>query len=116
MPPLLKCQSYNGDVATALITGYKPEFAFSRDCPLYLASMETVCNCLLPAESAVHNKWLPTETVSVSLLPAKSDKEAKVSQNSLDKKPFVRDGNLSRKHEIVDSLNGSKNWQTGICL
>ena len=47
---------------------------------LYLASTESLYNLLLLAETPVHEKWLPVETVSVIVLRA----------------------------EIVDSLNGSQ--------
>ena len=47
-------------------------FASCRDCPSYLASTETVRDLLLPAETIIHEKWLPAETFSVILLPAKS--------------------------------------------
>ena len=47
-------------------------FASCRDCPSYLASAETVRNLLLPAETTVHEKWLPAETVRVILLPAET--------------------------------------------
>ena len=45
-------------------------FASCRDCPSYFASAETVRDLLLPAETTVHEKWLPAETVLVILLPA----------------------------------------------
>ena len=45
-------------------------FASCRACPSYLASAETVCDLLLPAQTTGHEKWLPAETVCVILLPA----------------------------------------------
>ena len=47
-------------------------FASCRDCPSYLASAETVHDLLLPAETTIHEKWLPAETVRVILLPAET--------------------------------------------
>ena len=43
-------------------------FASYRDCLSYLTSAETVCDILLPAETTVHDKWLPAETIRVILL------------------------------------------------
>ena len=37
-----------------------------------LASAKTVCNLLFPAGTAVHDKWLPEESVCVIWLPAKT--------------------------------------------
>ena len=34
----------------------------------YLASAETVCDLLLPAENAIRKKWLPVENVRVILI------------------------------------------------
>ena len=45
-------------------------FASCRDCPSYLASAETVRDLLLPAETTVHERWLPAQTAPVILLPA----------------------------------------------
>ena len=49
-----------------------PIFASCRGCPSYLASAKTVRELLLPAGTAVHEKWLPAETVRVILLPAET--------------------------------------------
>ena len=42
-----------------------------HDCPLYLASVETVCNVLLPARTAIHENGLllTAETVSMIVFP-----------------------------------------------
>ena len=37
-----------------------------------MAPAKTVCDLLLPAENAVHDKWLLAESVRVVLLPAGS--------------------------------------------
>ena len=47
-------------------------YASCIDCLSYLASAETVRDLLLPAETTVHEKWLPAETVRVILLPAET--------------------------------------------
>ena len=62
-------------------------FASCRDCPPYLASAETVRDLLLPAETTVHEKWLPAETVRVIQLPAES----------LCRKLFTKYNSLGRK-------------------
>ena len=40
-------------------------FASCRDWPSYLALTGTARDLLLPAETGVHDKWLPVETVRV---------------------------------------------------
>ena len=47
-------------------------YASCRDCPSYLASAEYVRDLLLPAETIVNEKWLPTETVRMILFPAET--------------------------------------------
>ena len=42
-------------------------FASCRDCPSYLASAETVRDLFLPAETSVHEKRLPAETLGRKL-------------------------------------------------
>ena len=54
-----------------------------RDCLSYLASAETVRDLFLSAETVVHEKWLPAETVRVILIPAKTRQEAKSQGQSL---------------------------------
>ena len=71
---------YNWCAATAIVLGivsivsiqlkHLVIYTFCRDCPSYLASTKTVCDLLLPAETAVHDKWLPAESVPMTLLPA----------------------------------------------
>ena len=69
--------------------------ASCRDCLSYLASIETVCDLLLPAETTVHEKWLPAETVPVILLPAET----------LGRKLIhTKHNSLGRKQEVTDSL------------
>ena len=48
---------------------------FLFDCTSYLASAETVRELLLPAGTTVLEKWLPAETVCVTLLPAESSRQ-----------------------------------------
>ena len=48
-------------------------FASCRDCLSYLASAETVPDLLLLAETTIHEKCLPAETVRVIKLPADRD-------------------------------------------
>ena len=47
-----------------------PIFASCWDCPPDVGSAETVRDRLLPAETTLRKKWLPTETVRVILLPS----------------------------------------------
>ena len=80
-------------------------FISYRDCLSYLASAVTVCDLLLPAETTVHKKWLPAETVHVILLPAETQQEAKSHAQSL---LFTKHNSLGRKQEIADSLGSSQ--------
>ena len=81
-------------------------FASCRDCPSYLASVETARDLLLPAETTVHEKWLPAGTVRVILLLALGRKVNHT--DSLCRKPFTKYSSLSRKQEKTDSLGGSQ--------
>ena len=72
-------------------------FASCRDCPSYLASAETVHDLLLPAETIVHEKWLPAETVRVILLPAKTLSRKQNHTDSLCRKLFTKHNGLGRK-------------------
>ena len=83
-------------------------FASCRDCPSYLASAETVRDLLLPAETTVHEKWLPIETVRVILLPAETLGRKLDHTDSLCRKLFPKHNSLDRKQEIADSLGGSQ--------
>ena len=85
-----------------------PVFALCRDCPSYLASAETVRDLLLPAETTVHEKWLPAETVCEILLPAQTLSGKLNHTYSSLYKLFTKHNSLSRKQEIVDSLGGSQ--------
>ena len=67
--------------------------ASCRDCRSYLVSTETVPDLLLPAETVVLGKWLPSETVHVILLPAES----------LGRKLNHTDS-LCRKRKLADSF------------
>ena len=97
-------------------------FASCRDCPSYLASAKTVRDLLLPAETTVHEKWLPIETVRVILLPAETLGRKLNHTDSLCRKLFPQHNSLDRKQEIADSLGGSQicrtlsagseNWRT----
>ena len=83
-------------------------FASCRDCPSYLVSAKTVHELLLPAETTVHEKWLPAETVHVILLPAKILGRKLDHTDSLCRKLFTKYNSLGRKQEIADSLSGSQ--------
>ena len=72
-------------------------FASCKDCPSYLASAQTICDLLLPAETIVHEKWLPAETVRVILLPVET----------LGRKLNHTDS-LFGKQEIAGSFGGSQ--------
>ncbi|MEW8548154.1 MAG: hypothetical protein AB2693_32020 [Candidatus Thiodiazotropha sp.] len=79
-----------------------------------MASTETVCDLLLPAETFVHVKWLPAETLFVILLPAEILGKKQTHADRLCRKPFFADGSLSRKQEIVDSLGGSQIYRQSL--
>ena len=83
-------------------------FASCRDCPSYLASPETVHDLLLPAETTVHEKRLPAETVHVILLPTETLGRKLNHTESLCRKLFFKHNSLGRKQEIADSLGGSQ--------
>ena len=83
-------------------------FASCRDCPSYLASAETVRDLLLPAETTVHEKWLPAETVRVILCPAETLGRKLNHKDSLCRKLFNEHNSLGRKHEIAKSLGGNQ--------
>ena len=73
-------------------------FASCRNCSSNLASAETIHDLLLPAETSVLGKLLPTETLG----------RKQNHTNSLCRKPFFVDGSLGRKQEITESLSGSQ--------
>ena len=88
-------------------------FTSCRDCLSYLASAETVRDLLLPAETTIHEKWLPAETVCVILFPAKTLSRKLNQKDSLCMKLFTkhkslqeaRDRGQSRqKPNMMDSL------------
>ena len=79
-------------------------FRFLQRLPSYMASAETVRD-LFPAETTVHENWLPAETVRVILLPAETLGR---KLNRLRRKPFTKYISLGRKQEIADSLGGSQ--------
>ena len=88
-------------------------FASSRDCRSYLASAENVRDLLLPAETAVHEKWLPAETVRVTASCRDSQQEAETHGQSLQEGIYqaqqsrqeARDrGHSQRKPNMTDSL------------
>ena len=95
---------------------------------LYSASIETVHNTstLLPAETAVHDKWLPAwlPTIHVILLPAKTLGRKHNHKDSLGRKPFfyrqkswkeARDlGQSQWKPNMLTVLDGRKSWQTNL--
>ena len=74
-------------------------FRFLQRLPSYMASAETARDLLFPAETTVHENWLPAETVRVILLN---------HTDSLRRKPFTKYTSLGRKQEIADSLGGSQ--------
>ena len=76
-------------------------FASYRDCPSYLASAETVRDLLLPAETTVHEKWLPADTVHVILLPAETFGRRLNHTDSLCRKLFIKYNGLDRKQDIA---------------
>ena len=47
-------------------------FRFMQRLSVIFASAETVRDLLLPAETTVHEKWLPAGTVRVILLPVET--------------------------------------------
>ena len=63
---------------------------------------------LLSAETTVHEKWLPAETVRVILLPAETLGRKLNHTDSLCRKLFTKHNSLGRKQEIADSLGGSQ--------
>ena len=74
-----------------------------QDCPLYLASVETVCNVLLSAGTAIRENGLllTAETVSVIVLPVESLGR---KQNRTD---------LAASYLLCTTVvAGSKQWQT----
>ena len=81
-----------------------PIFASCRDCLSYLASAETVCDLELSAETSVHEKSLPAETVRVILLLGRKQNHT----DSLCRKLFTMQNSLSKKQKITDSLGGSQ--------
>ena len=97
------------------ITGYKLVRHYSvaaETVPSYLASAETVCNLLFPAETAVHDTWLPVESVGVNLLPAETLSRKQNYAGILGKRSFFADGCLDKKQAFADSLGGSQIWWT----
>ena len=79
-------------------------FRSCRGCLSYSVSTETVRDLLLPAETTVHEKWLPAETVRAILLPV----ETRHHMDSLCRKLFPKHNSIGRKQEIADSLGGSQ--------
>ena len=78
---------------------------------VFLASSETVRDLLLPAETTVHEKWLPAETVRVILLPVETIGRKLKQTDSLCRKLFTKHNSLDRTSEITDSLSGSQIWR-----
>ena len=76
-------------------------FTSCRDYPSYLAFAKIVCYLLLPAETTVHEKWLPAETVCVILLPAETLGRKLNHMDSICRKLFTRHNSLGRKQEIA---------------
>ena len=96
-------------VISCLLRDYRPrKMAFCRDCPSYLASTETVRDLLLPAETTVHEIWLPAEIVRVFRHPAETLGRMQIHTTSLCRKLFPKHNSLGKKQEIADSLGGSK--------
>ena len=83
-------------------------FASCRECPSHLTSAETVCDYLLPAETTVHEKWLPAETVRVILLPAETVGRKQNHTDSLCRKLSTKHNSLGRKQKIANSVGGSQ--------
>ena len=77
-----------------------------------MASTENVRDLLLPAETTVHEKWLPAKTVRVILLPAETLGGKLNHTDSLCRKLFTKHNSLGRKQEIANSLGGSKILRT----
>ena len=71
--------------------------------PWSLASAETVPDLLLPAETTIHEKWLPPETVPVILLPSETLSRKLNHTDSLCRKLVTKHNSLGRKQEITVS-------------
>ena len=67
-----------------------------------MASAEAVHDLLLPAETTVHEKWLPAETVRVILLPAET----------LGRKLITRTVSAGNYLPSITVLAGSKRSRT----
>ena len=83
-------------------------FSSCRDCPPYLTSSEIVHDLLLPAETTVHEKWLPAETVHVILLPAKTWQN---HMDSLCRKPLTKHNSLSRGQSCSEAKYDGQSLQ-----
>ena len=79
-----------------------PIFASCRDCLSYLASAETVCDLLLPAETSCCAWKIP------SCRDCPCDLASCTDRDSLCREAFFMEGSLGRKQEIKDSLGGSQ--------
>ena len=84
------------------------DFGFLQRLLSYLASAETVCDLLLPAETPIHEKWLVAETVHVILLPAETLSRKLSHMDSLSRKLFTEHSSLGRKQEITDISTETK--------
>ena len=67
------------------------------DCPSFLAASKTVRLILLPIETTIHEKLLPTETVHLILSPSESHRRKKIHAVSLSRKPFIMGSSLERE-------------------
>ena len=105
------------ETRTEILT--ETNFIALSKCMSYLASAETVRDLLLPAETTVHEKWLPAETVRVILLPTETldrtlnhtdslcsnlfTKHNSLGRGQSRRKPNIRDS-LRRKRKLADSF------------
>ena len=93
---------------TEVSAGSKRSRTVSAEAKYDVKSAETVREFLLPAETSVHDNWLPAKTVRVNLLPAKRLDRKQNHADSLCRKPFIMYRSLGRKQELADSLGGSQ--------
>ena len=89
---------------------YSASFHFLLRLPVILVSSETVYDLLLPSETGVRAKQLPTEIVCTILLSAESlDRKQNLAVTyGRIRKPFFADGSVGWKKEIADSFGRSQ--------
>ena len=60
----------------------------------------------------MHDKWPPTESVHMIVLPAETLGRKHIHAGSLDRNPIFNDSSPGRKQAIEDSLGGRQIWRT----